>query len=105
MIKKQDIASFMPNDNLEIWDVRDADKYRQGHIQYAKNYPIESLNQALLDGTDGKIYVLCGGGTKAEKACELLESMDSSRTYIHLTGGTRGAMALGWEMVVEEIEY
>ncbi|STZ00206.1 Thiosulfate sulfurtransferase PspE precursor [Moraxella lacunata] len=99
MIKTQDIAEFAPNDNLTIWDVRDADSYRSGHIAHAINVPIEHINAETLAQSVGDVYVLCGGGTKAGRACELLESLDPSRTYIHLTGGTRGAKALGWTLI------
>lgn len=98
MIKTQDISEFTPTADLTIWDVRDADKYQEGHIKYAVNVPVQSIDKALLDKSVGDIYVLCGGGTKAVKACEKLESLDPTRTYVHLTGGTRGAVALGWEL-------
>lgn len=101
MIKTLDIADFKPQSSLTIWDVRDANNYQSGHISHAINVPIDSLNAELLAQTTGDIYVLCGGGTKAIKACDILETLDPSRTYIHLTGGTRGAKALGWTLIQE----
>lgn len=99
MIKTQAIADFTPDEKLTIWDVRDTDSYQAGHIAHAINIPIEHVNAETLAQTTGDIYVLCGGGTKAGRACELLESLDPSRTYVHLTGGTRGAKALGWTLI------
>ncbi len=101
MIHTLDIKDFSPSADKTIWDVRDADSYAKGHIKHATNQPLDSLNQELLDSTTGDIYVLCGGGTKAGRACELLESLDPSRNIIHLTGGTRGAVALGMEIITE----
>lgn len=101
MIHTLDIKDFSPSADKTIWDVRDADSYTKGHIKHAINQPLDSLNQELLDSTTGDIYVLCGGGTKAGRACELLESLDPSRTIIHLTGGTRGAVALSMEIITE----
>lgn len=101
MIKTLDIADFTPNADIAIWDVRVPENYNSGHIAHAKNTPIEHITSELLAQTTGDIYVLCGGGTKAEKACQLLESIDPNRTYIHLTGGTRGAKALGWTLISE----
>ena len=101
MIHTLDIKDFSPRADKTIWDVRDTDSYTKGHIKHAINQPLDSLNQELLDSTTGDIYVLCGGGTKAGRACELLESLDPSRNIIHLTGGTRGAVALGMEIITE----
>ncbi len=101
MINTLDIKDFQPSPDKTIWDVRDADSYAKGHILYAVNQPLDTLNQDLLDSTTGDIYVLCGGGTKAKRACTLLHDLDPNRTIIHLTGGTRGAMALGMEIVCE----
>lgn len=101
MIKTQAITDFTPNDNLTIWDVRDTDSYEAGHITHAINVPIEHINAETLTQTTGDIYILCGGGTKAGRACELLEGLDPSRTYVHLTGGTREAKALGFPLIQE----
>lgn len=101
MIKTLSISEFTPTPAHTIWDVRDKASYRDGHIEHAKNQPIRTLTTDLLDSTTGDIYVLCGGGTKAVKACELLEKLDPTRTYIHLTGGTRGAIACGMEIIKE----
>ncbi|MFC0820669.1 rhodanese-like domain-containing protein [Moraxella marmotae] len=101
MITTLDITEFTPSDDKVIWDVRDADNYHQGHIEHAVNHPLDTLNKALLDATDGDIYVLCGGGTKAQKAVTLLNELDSSRNIIHLTGGTRGAAAHGMKIVAD----
>ena len=89
MISQLAIEHFTPSADKIIWDVRDADNYNNGHILHAINQPLKTLTKDLLDNTTGDIYVLCGGGTKAVKACDILEALDPSRTYIHLTGGTR----------------
>ncbi|VEG13929.1 rhodanese-like domain-containing protein [Moraxella cuniculi] len=99
MIKTLDITQFTPTADKIIWDVRDADKYQQGHIEYATNQPLATINRQLIDETQGDIYVLCGGGTKAQKAAELIEQLDGGRTVIHLTGGTRAAVVHGMTIV------
>lgn len=101
MIKTLDISEFEPQPSDTIWDVRDADSYQKGHIAHAHNHPLDTLNTNLLDSTTGDIYVLCGGGTKALNACEKLEQLDPTRTYIHLIGGTRKAKALGYSLICE----
>ena len=44
---------------------------------------------------DQSIYILCGGGSKAPRAAEKLETIDASRDYVILMGGTRAARDAG----------
>ena len=102
MINSIPIIQFTPTPQAIIWDVRDAKAYAEGHIQGAKNQPLETINDELLAtiSVAEPIYVLCGGGTKAGKAASLIESLDSQREIVILTGGTRAAKAAG--MVIED---
>ncbi len=88
----------------QVWDVRDTKSFAEGHIVGAVNKPIEHLDASVLaDIPEGEpVYVLCGGGTKAGRAIALLESLDPTREYVELKGGTRGARAAGLPIVVEE---
>jgi phage shock protein E len=101
MIKEVPVTEFSPSELDTIWDVRDTKAYVEAHLKYAKNQPLETINAHLLAtiSVAEPIYVLCGGGTKAGKAANLIESLDSQREIIILTGGTRAAKAAG--MVIE----
>ena len=97
MIRKQEITTFeFPADAI-IWDVRDASSYTEAHLQGAVNQPIADLSADSLTqvSTDQPIYILCGGGSKAPRAAELLEGFDSGREYVILMGGTRAARDAG----------
>lgn len=97
MIRKQEITTFdFPADAI-IWDVREPTAYQEGHIVGAINQPITQLSADSLTQVDAQqpIYVLCGGGSKAPRAAELLESFDANREYVILMGGTRAAQAAG----------
>lgn len=100
MIRKQDITTFKADDSTVIWDVRDAKNYQEGHIQGAKHQPLASLSAEHLQAVDKDqpIYLLCGGGSKAPRAAELLDSFDHEREYVVLMGGTRAAKEAGWEL-------
>ena len=102
MIKEIAVTELSVNQNAIIWDVRDAKAYAEGHIQGAKNQPLETINAELLATLTvaEPIYVLCGGGTKAGKAANLIASLDGQREIVILMGGTRAAKAAG--MVMEE---
>lgn len=97
MIRKQEITTFEFPENAIVWDVREEKSYREGHVKGADNRPIGTLDQAALtDVAAGEpIYVLCGGGSKAPRAAELLEEIDPDREYVILVGGTRAAKAAG----------
>lgn len=97
MIRKQEITTFeFPQDAI-IWDVRDPRAYAEGHVKGAVNQPINDLTAEILTqvSTDQPIYMLCGGGSKALRAAEKLESFDNEREYVILVGGTRAARDAG----------
>ena len=97
MIRKQEITTFEFPENAIIWDVRDAKAYAEGHVRGAVNQPIDELNAQSLTqvNSDQSIYILCGGGSKAPRAAEKLEDLDSSRDYVVLMGGTRAVRDAG----------
>ena len=101
MIRKQEITTFEFPENAVIWDVRDASAYSEAHVKGAVNQPISSLSADILTqvSTDQPIYILCGGGSKAPRAAELLDGFDSQREYVVLMGGTRAARAAGLPLV------
>ncbi|AUX86193.1 rhodanese-like domain-containing protein [Acinetobacter tandoii] len=97
MIRKQEITTFEFPDDAIIWDVRDASAYAEAHVKGAVNQPIADLSADCLTqvSADQTIYILCGGGSKAPRAAELLDSLDHSREYVVLMGGTRAARDAG----------
>lgn len=101
MINSIAITDFQPQTNDIIWDVRDAKAYAEGHWQPAQHQALESISLATLQTlpSEQTIYVLCGGGTKAGRAAQLIEELDKQRQVVILTGGTRAAKAAGLPMV------
>ena len=101
MIRKQEITTFAFPENAIIWDVRDASAFTEAHLKGAVNQPITDLSADSLTqvSTDQPIYILCGGGSKAPRAAELLEGLDSDREYVVLMGGTRAARAAGLPLI------
>ena len=97
MIRKIEITTFEFPENAIIWDVRDNKAFAESHVKGAVNQPIDGLSVESLTqvGSDQPIYILCGGGSKAPRAAEKLEGLDSSRDYVVLMGGTRAARDAG----------
>lgn len=97
MIRKQEITTFEFPENAVIWDVRDTKAFAEGHVKGAVNQPLDNLSTESLTqvGSDQSIFILCGGGSKAPRAAEKLESLDNTRDYIVLMGGTRAVRDAG----------
>ncbi|ENW06819.1 MULTISPECIES: rhodanese-like domain-containing protein [Acinetobacter] len=97
MIRKQEITTFEFPKDAVIWDVRDTKAYAEAHVKGAINRPIADINADSLTqvAADQPIYILCGGGSKAPRAAELLDGIDGSREYVVLMGGTRAARDAG----------
>lgn len=104
MIRKIEITTFdFPSDAV-IWDVRDKKAFAEGHVKGAVNRPIHELSPEQLKdvATEQPVYVLCGGGSKAPRAADLLHSFDENRDIVVLMGGTRAAKTAG--LAIEEGE-
>lgn len=100
MIRKLEITTFDFPENAVIWDVRDARAFAEGHVKGAVNKPINTLSADQLNQVEAgqPVYVLCGGGSKAPRAAELLHSFDENRDIVVLMGGTRAAQAAGMQL-------
>jgi len=108
MIRELAITDFpsiqQKTPTAQVWDVRDAKSFAEGHVAGAVNKPIEHLDASVLANIPAgePVYVLCGGGTKAGRAIALLELLDPTREYVELKGGTRGARNAGLPIIVDE---
>lgn len=103
-VREMFIEDFVPSDEFLILDVRDGEKYRAGHIAFAKNCPMSDVSDEDLCSlvADTKtVFVLCGGGTKAQHACVRLSQLLPTLDVVHLIGGTRQAQALGWHLITD----
>lgn len=97
MIRELPVTELDLSRPATIWDVRDAKAYAEGHLQGARNQPIDDLTPELLAAVPAgePVYVLCGGGTKAPRAAAVLDGFDNSREIVVLSGGTRKAKTAG----------
>ncbi|MEK7528402.1 MAG: rhodanese-like domain-containing protein [Patescibacteria group bacterium] len=78
-------------------DVRDAAKFKQGHIPGALNVTIDRLASTMksIAEKDDMIVTYCGGGTRAPRAYHFLQTLGYENT-ICMPEGFRG-----WRKVKE----
>lgn len=80
---------------IDLVDVRTPAEFREIHVPFATNLPLDRLNPALLvaerNGSRRPLYVICRSGNRAQQACEKLRKAGCP-DVVHVEGGT-----LGWE--------
>ena len=63
----------------ELIDVRTPVEYRELHVPFAKNVPLDQLKASELAATrtkpDEPLFVICRSGNRAAQACEKFHSL------------------------------
>ena len=80
----------------ELIDVRTPVEYREAHVTFARNLPLDRLDPTVLlstrNGTDRQpLYVICRSGNRANQACEKFLAAGFTN-IVNVAGGT-----LAWE--------
>lgn len=82
--------------DVELIDVRTPAEYREVHVEFARNLPLDRLNaKELVAERNGNrsqpLYVICRSGSRGKQACTTLASTGLVEV-INVEGGT-----LAWE--------
>jgi rhodanese-related sulfurtransferase len=77
---------------VRLFDVRTPAEFRQVHVPYAINVPLESLDPAVVVNSchgspEETVYVICHSGGRGAKACAQLLSAGVGRV-VNVEGGT-----------------
>lgn len=87
---------------VELVDVRTPVEFREVHVTFARNVPLDQLfpgQFAAPAGTSSQpLYVICRSGSRGRMACEKLAGA-TSRQVINVDGGTEAWAALGLPVV------
>lgn len=80
---------------IELIDVRTPAEFREMHIDFARNVPLDRLDAARLAAerngdAQQPLYVICRTGNRARQACEKLAA--AGLRVVNVEGGT-----VGWE--------
>jgi len=79
-------------DSFVLVDVRENDEWFEGHIEGAVHIPLWDLEKeidAAVPTYETKVIVHCAGGSRGEKAGNILSSMGYTNVF-NLDGGYRG---------------
>jgi rhodanese-related sulfurtransferase len=81
--------------NVELLDVRTPVEFREIHVDFARNVPLDRLDvETLMAERNGSarepLYVICRSGSRGKQACEKLAAAGLNVTNVE--GGT-----LAWE--------
>jgi rhodanese-related sulfurtransferase len=81
------------NATVELIDVRTPAEYREVHVAFARNVPLDQLDAVRLaqarQGATEPLYVICRSGNRAQQACQKLAEAGCCRV-INVEGGTQG---------------
>jgi rhodanese-related sulfurtransferase len=88
-------ALHQANERVDLIDVRTPAEYREVHIEFARNVPLDQLNpKAIAAERNGRanepLYVICRTGSRAHQACEKLAA--AGLNVVNVEGGT-----LAWD--------
>jgi rhodanese-related sulfurtransferase len=88
---------------IELIDVRTPAEFREMHVDFARNVPLERLDpkaiRAKRNGdADQPIYVVCRSGTRGKQACEKLLAAGLANV-LNVGGGTLACETAGLPMV------
>jgi rhodanese-related sulfurtransferase len=78
--------------DIELIDVRTPVEYREIHVPFARNVPLDQLDAARLassrSGSSRPLYVICRSGGRGKQACEQLLAAGFTQA-VNVAGGTQ----------------
>ena len=92
-IRPQQLATLWKDGKrLELIDVRTPVEFREIHVEFARNVPLDQLDaQALMKSRNGSandtLYVVCRSGSRGRQACEKFLKAGFANV-VNVEGGT-----------------
>ena len=82
-----------------VLDVRTPEEYNQGHIQNAKNIPLDELNARISElSTDQEMVVICKSGNRSHEAVVILLKAGFQKVST-VVGGMNNWKAAGYPVI------
>lgn len=88
---------------VELIDVRTPVEFREVHVDFAKNIPLDQLDPAAVmqargAGSTEPLYVVCKSGGRGGQACEKFAKAGFTNV-VNVEGGTTACVAAGLPVV------
>ena len=89
--------------NIELIDVRTPVEFREVHVEFARNVPLDQLDPAATmkarNGTASEpLYVVCRSGSRGRQACEKFVKA-GFEDVVNVDGGTLACIEAGMPVV------
>ena len=89
--------------NIDLIDVRTPVEYRELHVEFARNLPLDQLNPAQVmqarNGTAAEpLYIVCKSGGRGRQACEKFQQAGYANV-VNVEGGTLACEQAGLPIV------
>lgn len=104
VIKPQELAELSKEvQKFDLIDVRTPVEYREVHVEFARNVPLDQLDPAaLMQARNGSanepLYVICRSGSRGQQACEKFLKAGFSNV-VNIEGGTLACVEAGLPVV------
>ncbi len=87
---------------VELIDVRTPVEFREVHVSFARNVPLDQLSAAHVaagrHGSTQPLYMICRSGSRGKQACEKLSSLGFTNV-VNVEGGTQAWEQAGLRVV------
>jgi rhodanese-related sulfurtransferase len=87
---------------VELIDVRTPVEFREVHVGFARNVPLDQLNPAQIgagrNGASQPLYVICRSGSRGQQACQKLLAAGLTNV-VNVEGGTQAWEQAGLPVV------
>ena len=81
-----------------IWDVREPDEYRLGHLPQSKNVPLSDLEAALEPFPERGLLLICATGSRSSQAQVRLSRVYGISNVFSVRGGLAAWEAAGGQV-------
>ncbi len=99
---KQLLENAQANPGLELIDVRTPVEYREVHVEFAKNVPLDQLDPHQVMQTrsakEQPLYIICKAGGRGKQACDRFMAAGFPNV-INIEGGTSACVQAGLPVV------
>lgn len=88
---------------IDLIDVRTPAEFREVHVAFARNLPLDRLDAAALrqSAVEHPLYLVCRSGRRSAEACEQLMAAGVTQV-VNVAGGTQACQAAGLPVVQGE---